>query len=75
MILAISSDRGLCGGINSGVVKYSKCIKKLVDGMYSEILHTCMWMYKFTTKSSYVNLKYKTSKGYNISIYFLLNFH
>lgn len=38
VILSISSDRGLCGGINSSVVKYSKCIKKLVDGMCPETL-------------------------------------
>lgn len=32
VIITISSDRGLCGGINSTVVKYSKALFKVING-------------------------------------------
>lgn len=34
VIVTISSDKGLCGGINSTAVKMSKALKKLNSGMY-----------------------------------------
>lgn len=34
VVIAISSDKGLCGGINTTSVKVSRGVKKLNDGNY-----------------------------------------
>lgn len=34
VVVTISSDKGLCGGINSTSVKVSRAIRKLNDGNY-----------------------------------------
>lgn len=40
VIVTISSDKGLCGGINSTAVKISKSLHKLNSGIFCKLMHS-----------------------------------
>lgn len=40
VIVTVSSDKGLCGGINSTSVKISKGLHKLNSGIFCKLMHS-----------------------------------
>lgn len=43
VVVTVSSDKGLCGGINSTSVKISRVLSKLNSGKFYTLLRACVY--------------------------------